>query len=158
MNYEPAESAFISVKGDRGMFAEHGPLAISSSPVSRDLRFSSVESGGFTRLVPCVAMKRSIEIFGPVGQFTPHRLGDFRRQVLIAGEIGITLFLGMLVFETAIYGSRKVWRIYAVRQAKNAFYDEEIRQQIAPACSPRRRFVRKCHRASRVVSEKPACR
>jgi predicted ferric reductase len=133
MNYEPGKFAFISAKDHPEIPAEHHPFSIASSPVKRELRFSFRAVGDYTRMLRKIRKGEQVEVYGPFGQFTLHRLGYHRQLILVAGGIGVTPFLSMLAFETTNDEDRRMWLFYAVRAANDAVYDETIAQQVAIA-------------------------
>ncbi len=135
MNYEPGKFAFISAKEHPEIPAEHHPFSISSSPVKRELSFSFRAIGDYTRMLRKIRKGERVEVYGPFGQFTLHRLGYHRQLILIAGGIGVTPFLSMLAFEATNNDYRSMWLFYSVRSEKDAVYDETIRQQVAAADS-----------------------
>lgn len=135
MNYEPGKFAFISAKDHPEIPSEHHPFSISSSPVKRELGFSFRTVGGYTRMLRKIRKGERVEIYGPFGQFTLHRLGYHRQLIMVAGGIGVTPFLSMLAFEATNNDYRSMWLFYSVRSDKDAVYHDTIEQQVAAADS-----------------------
>jgi predicted ferric reductase len=135
MNYEPGKFAFISVKDHPEIPSEHHPFSIASSPVKRELAFSFRVVGDYTKMLPKLRKGERVEIYGPFGQFTLHRLGYHRRLILVAGGIGVTPFLSMLAFELTNNDYRSMWLFYSVRTEKDAVYDDTIAKQVPLADS-----------------------
>jgi predicted ferric reductase len=135
MNYEPGKFAFISAKDHPEIPREHHPFSISSSPVKRELRFSFRAVGDYTRQLRKIRKGERVDVYGPFGQFTLHRLGYHRTLILVAGGIGVTPFLSMLAFETTNDEDRRMWLFYSVRAEKDAVYDQTIQEQAASASS-----------------------
>jgi predicted ferric reductase len=135
MNYEPGKFAFISAKDHPEIPSEHHPFSISSSPVKRELRFSFRAVGDYTRMLRRIRKGERVDVYGPFGQFTLHRLGYHRTLILVAGGIGVTPFLSMLAFETTNDEDRRMWLFYSVRAEKDAVYDQTIQEQAASASS-----------------------
>ena len=135
MNFEPGRFAFIAIRGVPGLPAEHHPFSISSSPAERQLRFSFKAVGDYTRALPLLQRGTPVQVYGPFGHFTLHRLCRWRRMVWIGAGIGITPFLSMLAFEATNDDFRRIWLFHVVRHAQDAVYDGEIAQRIALADS-----------------------
>ena len=127
MMYEPGTFVFLRVPDLERQKKELHPFSISSSPVDRDLRLSIRAVGDFTRRLASLKPRAPLEVYGPFGGFTSHRLAPFRRLVLIGAGIGITPFLGMLAFELCNHDFRRIWLYYVVRHEEDAVYDSEIR-------------------------------
>lgn len=127
MIYAPGSFAWISVPESNTMPAEMHPFTISSSPVSRDLRFSIRAVGDYTKALPALPVGSRVDVYGPFGGFSPHTFTGYRRLVLIGAGIGITPFLSMLQFELTNNDFRRIWLYYVVRDKEDAGYDDEIR-------------------------------
>jgi predicted ferric reductase len=151
MMFEPGTFVFIGVPSFKGRERELHPFSISSSPLDRNLRVSIRQIGDFTqeistlslgednpnfwtarrpgRLHPVSALRGAdVDVYGPFGKFTPHRFQQYQRMVWIGSGIGITPFLSMLAFARGTFDLRRIWLYYVVRDAKDAVYDEEIRE------------------------------
>ena len=112
--------AFLSL--DAGPSREQHPFTISS-PAEDKVRFSIKASGDFTR---GLAHKRTrlgtrASVEGPYGAFTA--LAGRRRQLWIAGGIGITPFLAMAADLDAETSAHLVW---SVHDAEDATYRDEL--------------------------------
>jgi predicted ferric reductase len=127
MMYEPGTYVFIRVPDLAANRREIHPFSISSSPVERDLRVSGRMVGDFTRQLPTLGPGTPVDVYGPFGGFTPQRLAQYRRLVLIGAGIGITPFLGMLAFERHNQDFRRIWLFYVTRDETESVYDGEIR-------------------------------
>jgi predicted ferric reductase len=99
------------------------------------LRFSFKAVGDYTRALPLLQRGTPVQVYGPFGHFTLHRLCRWRRMVWIGAGIGITPFLSMLAFEATNDDFRRIWLFHVVRRAQDAVYDGEIAQRIALADS-----------------------
>jgi len=128
MSYDPGTFVFIRLpdapEGD--VARQYHPFSIASSPAERDLRLSIRMVGDFIRGLPALPARTPVEVFGPFGGFTPHRLAPFRRLVCIGAGIGISPFLGMIRFEFTNNDFRRIWLYYVVREAVSAPYDAEL--------------------------------
>ncbi len=135
MIYDPGTFAFISVPDSQVLPAELHPFSISSSPVSRELRFSIRAVGDYTRLLRDLPVDSLVDVYGPFGGFTLHAFMRYKRLVLIGAGIGITPFLSMLHFELTNNDFRRIWLYYVVRERADAGHDEEIRDSYLKADS-----------------------
>ena len=117
--------AFVSMSG--GLSGEQHPFTISSPP-NEAVRFSIKASGDWTdelatKPPPAGAAAR---IEGPYGCFD-YRLGR-RRQLWLAGGVGITPFAAMLPEVDPSYSVLLVW---SVREPDGAFYRAELEMAVA---------------------------
>jgi predicted ferric reductase len=111
--------AFVSFAA--GPSEEQHPFTISSSPRS-DVRFSIKASGDFTDLlVNGVPTDSRARIEGPYGAFD-HRRGR-RKQLWLAGGIGITPFLAMAA---DLDPHTEVFLLWSVRNRDEAVYADEL--------------------------------
>jgi len=131
MNYEPGEFAFISVMGRADIPAELHPFSISSTPAQSGLRFSYREAGDYTKRLREARPGDAVQVFGPYGEFTSYMLYEFKRQIWIAGGIGITPFLSMLAYEARNEDIKTVWLFYSTNTAAESVYHDEIEQTAA---------------------------
>jgi predicted ferric reductase len=123
MKFEAGQFAYLSF-GDR--LAEEHPFTIASSVNDRDLRFGIKELGDWTRRLRGLKPGQLVRVEGPFGAFTPWQ-GFSRRQVWIAGGIGITPFLSA-VASWPREGERPVVDLfYCVRDEASAAFLEELR-------------------------------
>ncbi len=131
MNFEPGEFAFISVRGNPAVPTELHPFSISSDPVRHQVRFSFREAGDFTRKLTQTQEGDEVIIYGPYGEFTSFNFDASKRQVWIAGGIGITPFLSMLSHESLNGDPKHVTLIYGVKSKEDAVYADEIDSLVA---------------------------
>jgi predicted ferric reductase len=112
---------FSFVSFAAGPSEEQHPFTISSGP-GADVRFSIKASGDFTaRLASGVPTDSAARIEGPYGTFG-YRRGR-RRQLWLAGGIGITPFLAMAA---DLDPDREVILLWSVRDRNEAVYAEEL--------------------------------
>jgi predicted ferric reductase len=136
MNYEPGEFAFISCQTNLKVSSEHHPFSISSTPAESRLRFSYKEAGDYTQSLKHLQAGDQVEVFGSYGEFTSYLFYGFKKQIWIAGGIGITPFLSMLGYEVRNQDIKTVWLFYATRTTEDAVYDAEINQLINDTPNP----------------------
>jgi predicted ferric reductase len=130
MNYAPGGFAFISCQDNPEVSPEHHPFSISSTPAESRLRFSYKEVGDYTRSLKKLKPGDPVDVFGAYGEFTSYMFYEFKKQIWIAGGIGITPFLSMLAYEVRNQDIKDVWFYYLAKSAEDAVYDAEIRQWI----------------------------
>jgi predicted ferric reductase len=140
MMYLPGTFVFIAVPSFKGKEKELHPFSLSSSPTERNLRVSCKQVGDFTGqlmdLAPVEAGEaKFVEVYGPFGNFTPHRFAPYRRMIWIGAGIGITPFLGMTAFERSNNDFRRIWLYYSVRSPEDAVYDQELKDNVERADS-----------------------
>ena len=125
--FEPGQFAFVTI--DAAGFREAHPFTISSGAGEDVLRFTMKVLGDYTRRVrDDLAAGADAAIEGPYGRFNPLR--DSRKQVWIAGGIGITPFLSVL--RTMAPGHGKTIRLYyCVRLSREALFLDELEARAA---------------------------
>ena len=140
MMYLPGTFVFIAVPSFKGKEKELHPFSLSSSPTERNLRVSCKQVGDFTdqlmALAPVEAGEpKFVEVYGPFGNFTPHRFAPYRRMIWVGAGIGITPFLAMTAFERSNNDFRRIWLYYSVRSPEEAVYDQELKDNVERADS-----------------------
>ncbi len=140
MMYLPGTFVFISAPSFKGKSRELHPFSLSSTPTERDLRVSCKQVGDFTKqlleLHPSgESNAKMVDVYGPFGNFTPHRFAPYRRMIWIGAGIGITPFLSMIAFERTNHDFRRVWLYYSVRAPEDGIYDTELKENIERADS-----------------------
>ena len=125
--FEPGQFAFVTI--DAEGFREAHPFTISSGAEEDRLRFTMKVLGDYTRRVRDeLTAGPDVAIEGPYGRFNP--LKDSRKQVWIAGGIGITPFLSVL--RTMGPGhNRTIHLYYCVRAAREALFLDELETRAA---------------------------
>lgn len=107
-------------------FAEYHPFTISSGTKDDNIRFTMKMLGNFTRRVrDHLTSGAEVLVEGPYGRFNPLKESN-RKQVWIAGGIGITPFLSTLRSMNEKH-DQKIDLFYCVREETEALYLEEMR-------------------------------
>lgn len=116
-----AAGQFAFAVFERGPSREQHPFTISSGS-QNDVRFSIKASGDFTeQLLSGVPERSKVRVEGPYGAFDFRR--GKRRQLWLAGGIGITPFLAMA---EDLDAETSVLLIWSVHEAKDAVYEQEL--------------------------------
>lgn len=127
MNFTAGQFAFLEIQGE-GLQEPH-PFSISSSPNDKTIRFTIRVLGDWTRKIR-EEIKAGTEAIlrGPYGRFK----SDFseKKQIWMAGGIGITPFLSMLR-DMKQDDDREIHLVYAVREKKEALFLEEISNKVS---------------------------
>lgn len=126
MNFEPGEFAFLSVRGHPVVPPEHHPFSILSTPGKHELRFGIREVGDYTRRLRELRSGDSVRVYGPYGEFTIFMLDEFKKQVWIAGGIGITPFSSMAEHEVENGDPKKIWLITSVLVREQAVFQDRL--------------------------------
>ncbi len=94
LRYKPGQFVFLSFMNS-SLSKEAHPFSITSSPKESLLTVVIKKSGDFTRKLDMLKVGDGVKVEGPYGKFT---YADFpnRKQVWIAGGIGITPFISMI--------------------------------------------------------------
>ncbi len=127
LKFKPGQFAFVEVQG-KGWSEPH-PFTISSSPDEDRLRFTMKVLGDWTRKIrEELEPGGEVIVRGPYGRFDAAK-SERRKQVWIAGGIGLTPFLSKLraMDET---DDREIHFAYAARNKEEAVFLDEL-QEIA---------------------------
>jgi len=110
LQFEAGQFCFLRLDGKK-LHARH-PFTVSSSPHEDELRFTIKDSGRFTSTARTLTPGSKILIDGPFGKFKAKENKDL---VFIAGGVGITPFMSMILANgqkenkqniTLLYGSK----------------------------------------------------
>lgn len=93
MHYTPGQFLFVSFK-DGGISSETHPFSISSAPTENVLRIAVKALGDWTSELKNLNVGAVAKIEGPFGSFSYLKAKN-KKQIWIAGGIGITPFLNM---------------------------------------------------------------
>lgn len=123
INFTPGQYAFISFL-DKNITPESHPFSFSSNINSNEISFTIKNLGDYTSKIKDLKENTIAKIEGPFGKFSYKEALD-KKQIWIAGGIGITPFLSMAKsikeeddFSVDLY--------YCVRNEKEAVYLEEL--------------------------------
>lgn len=123
LRWRPGQFAFVSAP-DAGMGEAH-PFTIASAPrADGTLRFGIKALGGWTRRLPTrLASGQRLRVEGPYGRFVFRK--RVRRQVWLAGGIGITPFLAWAEALTEA-DQQEITLVWAVTTRAEAFAAERL--------------------------------
>jgi predicted ferric reductase len=125
MPYQPGQFVFISLD-DSAVSREVHPFSIISSPDQTGLQLAVKNLGDYTDKIKNLTIGSEACIEGPFGEFS--YLSTFnKKQIWVAGGIGLTPFLGMardLNFKKENY---QVDLYNCVHDEKELIYSEELR-------------------------------
>lgn len=134
LNFEAGQFAFVSFEGMNKQ--EQHPFTISNHPSEGNLRFTVKSLGDYTSDLQTLltdGVKAKVE--GPFGLFN-FRNAENKKQLWLAGGIGITPFLSFLKEVNSDYDITLVWSVRTVEQAN---YKDEIENIISQ--NPNIKFV-----------------
>lgn len=133
MNFEPGEFVFVSFKNNEWIKSEHHPFSISSSPSKEFLRISYKDLGDYTNSLRHAKPGDRVDVYGPYGEFTSYVFSPYKKQIWIAGGIGVTPFLSMLEYEVQNSDKKDIHFYYCGRESSDFVYDQEIKTTISKA-------------------------
>jgi predicted ferric reductase len=123
LNFTPGQFAFVEVQGKD--WSEPHPFTIASAPNEDRLRFTMKVLGDWTRKArEELQPGREVIVRGPYGRFDASKV-DSKKQVWIAGGIGLTPFLSKLRAMDAD-DDREIHFAYAARNKEEALFLEEL--------------------------------
>ena len=122
MKFNPGQFVFVSFIG-RGISSEVHPFSISSSPQEGTLKLVIKSLGDFTDKLKSLEVGTAASIEGPFGRFSYGNVAN-RRQIWLAGGIGIAPFLSMIKdpgvkdYEVDLY--------YCVKNSEEAVLSDDL--------------------------------
>ena len=126
ITFHPGQFAWITVDISPFRMREH-PFSMSSSGDHAErLEFSIKALGDFTKTVKDIEPGTKAYLDGPYGVFTTDRYYDAAGFVLIAGGIGITPMMSMLVTAAERQDDRSFLLIYANKRWGDITFREEL--------------------------------
>lgn len=123
MTYDAGQFLVVTFRRG-GLRPEPHPFSIASSPRQPDVRIVVKALGDYTAVLPALRPGAEAQIEGPFGGFTALRSPN-RRQVWVAGGIGITPFLSLARTLDGTPGYA-IDLYYCTERAEEAHYLEEL--------------------------------
>ena len=125
LTFQSGQFAFVSFKGIARQEAH--PFTISNSPSDDKLRFTIKALGDYTAdLQTSLNEGVQAKVEGPFGQFN-FKKAKYKKQLWLAGGIGITPYLSFLKAVNSEYNVTLVW---SVKTKKEADYQNEIEAEV----------------------------
>ncbi len=121
LNFEAGQFAFFSFKGISKQ--EQHPFTISNHPAEDNLRITVKALGDYTSAIQTSLKKGTqTKVLGPFGRFN-YKYGRYKKQLWLAGGIGITPFLSFIRDIDQEYSVNLVW---SINNSRDANYHDEI--------------------------------
>ncbi|MGB7413106.1 MAG: ferric reductase-like transmembrane domain-containing protein, partial [Thermosynechococcaceae cyanobacterium] len=124
--FQPGQFAWMTLNITPLSMREHPFSMASNGDCSDHLEFGIKAVGDFTREIKDVKPGTKAYLDGPYGVFTVDRYEDTAGFVLIAGGVGITPILSMLVTAAERRDTRPYLLIYASKTWEDITYREKI--------------------------------
>jgi len=115
---------------DKNVSSESHPFSLSSATDTDTLSFTIKNLGDFTSSLPNLEIGSSALIEGPFGKFSYKEAGSKnqnKKQIWIAGGIGVTPFLSM-IYDVVKYPEYSVEFYYCLKNEKEAVHLEELKK------------------------------
>jgi predicted ferric reductase len=122
LEFTPGQLVFIGIDDDAVTREQH-PFSITSAPSERELRLVVKAIGDFTSALRNVVPGSMVRVEGPYGGFWHAGAGE-RRQVWIAGGIGVTPFLS--IARSLATDSLEIDFYYCTEDADTAVFLDEF--------------------------------
>lgn len=128
MRFFPGQFAFITFF-HKGVAKESHPFSIVNAPDEHTLTFAAKSLGDYTETLKLIEPNTKVQVEGPYGRFS-YTYQNSNRYVWIAGGIGVTPFLSMLL---SLENNHKlsVDFYYCVKDEAEALYLDSIRKRVA---------------------------
>lgn len=128
IHFEPGQFAWITLEISPFRMREH-PFSFASSAERSDrIEFGIKAVGDFTNTIKDVKPGTKAFLDGPYGVFTTERYEDTAGFVFIAGGIGITPIMSMLITLAERKDERPLLLIYSSKTWEDITYREEIEE------------------------------
>lgn len=123
--FTSGQFAFVSFK-DKNVSSESHPFSLSSPTDTDTLSFTMKNLGDFTSSLPNLEIGSSALIEGPFGKFS-YKDTTFKKQIWIAGGIGVTPFLSM-IYDVVKNPEYSVDFYYCLKNEKEAVHLEDLKK------------------------------
>lgn len=124
MKFRAGQFVFLNLRSAKHSEESH-PFSLSSSPEDDNVRITIKKSGDYTNHIDTIDTGTAVELEGPFGKFS-YKNATHRRQIWIAGGIGITPFLSMARTLTKNSDST-IYLIYGVRNRVEAVHLDTLK-------------------------------
>ncbi len=124
--FKPGQFAFLSFINSNGVNKEPHPYTFASNPLNKDIRICIKKLGDWSHTLEALAVGDKVKLFGPYGAFYSNQLRKSKRQVWIAGGIGITPFLSMAESEITTKSYETITLVYSDNTSNEAVFAKEV--------------------------------
>src|SRR5260221_2898233 len=124
--FKAGQFVFVSILNNKKIPSELHPFSISSSPTEYSIRITVKDLGDYTSKLKYLLEGDRVKIIGPYGQFSSQKYKDFKKQIWVAGGIGVTPFLSIVNYEKAYPTENEILFFYTAKKRDEAVYDKEI--------------------------------
>ena len=128
MIYSAGQFTFLSFLKNKSITQELHPYTISSNPHEYYLRISAKNLGDYSSTLSNAKEGDIVKLIGPYGHFTRDRLINNKKQIWIAGGIGVTPFLSMLAAEKDEPSGNNIHFYYSTKTLEDSVYRAEIQK------------------------------
>lgn len=122
LKYEPGQFVFLRFDS-LGISPESHPFSLAGNPTEKFLTIVVKSFGSYTETLKLLKVDAKVKVEGPYGRFN-QKYGQFKKQIWIAGGIGVTPFRSM----TSQLDGYDIRLFYCVNNKEEAWFDEEFRQ------------------------------
>lgn len=124
--FKAGQFVFMSFIDNKEVGLEMHPYSISSNPHDYQIRISAKSLGDYSAKLTKAKQGDLVKLIGPYGYFTRERIKKTKKQIWIAGGIGVTPFLSMLGEEKDEPTGNKIKFFYSTKTDEESIYKEEI--------------------------------
>ncbi len=121
MTFSPGQFAFFSFVNHE-VSSESHPFSISSSSQNENIKITIKNLGDFTSILKNLKINDHVIIDGPYGDFS-YKTAESKKQIWIAGGIGITPFYSMI---QTLEEGYDIDFYYSVKEVGEAVYVKEL--------------------------------
>ncbi len=133
LKHAPGQFVFVSF-AQAGISPESHPFSVTSAPGGSSLTIGVKALGDYTNALPNLSAGTKARVQGPFGRFTPQNAEQGKKQLWIAGGIGVTPFISMArnldnpstAGESG--GSRDIDFYYCANNRDEAVYLDELQK------------------------------
>ncbi len=124
--HKAGQFTFMSFLTNKLIGNEAHPYTISSNPHDYNIRISAKSLGDYSSKLYNAKQGDLVRLIGPYGYFTKDRLENSKKQIWIAGGIGVTPFLSMVAEEKDEPSGNNIHFFYTTKTDDEGVYRKEI--------------------------------
>ncbi|MFS8130863.1 MAG: ferric reductase-like transmembrane domain-containing protein [Candidatus Dojkabacteria bacterium] len=126
LNFIPGQYIFMSVMDSKELPNEAHPFGITSSVNDNNIRVSIKALGDYTKRAGLIKPGNTVHIWGPHGDFNWDSVSKYKKQVWIAGGIGVAPFLSMLKYAIETKSEKEISLFYVEKNESECEYNTEL--------------------------------